>query len=440
MNEAPLSWGRHFRPEQKTYRIHWPHDDIPFNKLAPHVLPYGFGRSYGDSCLNAGGILLLTEGLNRFSLFDPEAGTLRCEAGVSLADILRLIIPHGWFLPVVPGTQYVSLGGAIANDIHGKNHHREGTFGRHVKRFLLLRSDGSRIECSEHENTELYQATIGGLGLTGLILWAEIRLKPITSSAIDVETVKFESFEEFFDLADASDQTHEYTVAWADLLDSPGRGLFMRGHHAEHEGGLRTVSRKPMVHLPFEMPDFLLNRAGMKTFNRLYFERQKSKKTRRHVDYGSFFFPLDAVGSWNRLYGRRGFFQYQCVVSPENRLDTLRRILKIIQESGNAVYLAVIKNFGDLPSPGMLSFPRKGVTLALDFSNRGKKTTEMLTALDQMVIANEGAVYPAKDARMPEESFKRFFPQWGNFSRFTDPRFSSSFWRRVTNSRGKSNA
>jgi FAD/FMN-containing dehydrogenase len=401
------------------------------------VLPFAQGRSYGDSCLNDRGVLLDTVSLRRFIAFDRKRGILSCEAGTTLDDILELIVPAGWFLPVTPGTKFVSIGGAIANDVHGKNHHRAGTFGCHVERFELLRSTGERLLCSPTENPELFRATIGGLGLTGLILWAEVNLKPIPSPWILVERISFAHLDEFFELAASSDSEYEYSVAWVDGLapaKKVGRGIFIRGNHTEPVPQTAAVTMKPRpMRLRFGAPALLRNQTAMRVFNLAYYYSglRKQKPHVRHYD--PFFYPLDSLHGWNRLYGPRGFFQYQCVVPmASDGLQALREIISRTSASGMASCLAVLKVFGTATSPGMLSFPRRGVTFALDFPNKGTKTLRLLEEIDGIVRACHGAVYPAKDARMSAQSFQTYFPQWKEFSVYVDPKFSSSFWRRVT--------
>jgi FAD/FMN-containing dehydrogenase len=378
--------------------------------------------------------------MDRFISFDTEGGILRCEAGVDLADILELIIPKGWFLPVTPGTKFVTVGGAIANDIHGKNHHRAGTFGNHTLRFELVRSSGQRIPCSPMENPEWFNATVGGVGLTGLITWAEIQLKRIRTASLDVETIRFDSLAEFCSLSAESDRDFEYTVAWVDCFsrgDSLGRGLYMRANHADmgpaaSSSGPGHSVRTGRFNIPFDAPDFLLSDCLMKVFNGLYFRRQREKRSRKILSLDPFFYPLDALGQWNRLYGKPGFFQYQCVVPDGDKREAAYRILKTVAHSRPGVYLAVLKIFGDMKSPGMLSFPRPGLTFALDIPNRGQASFALMERLDAIVREARGAVYPAKDARMSVESFDAFFPRWRDFKRYVDPKFSSSFWRRVT--------
>ncbi|MFP3873094.1 MAG: FAD-dependent oxidoreductase [Thiohalophilus sp.] len=428
------SWGRYPDVKQELYRLHWDSDAWPDND-GVSLLAHGQGRSYGDVGLNQSGILLDTRELNRFIQFDPQNGILRCEAGVTLAEILNLIVPHGWFLPVTPGTRFVSIGGAIANDVHGKNHHRVGTFGCHVNRLGLRRSDGAVHDCSQGKNKNLFKATIGGLGLTGLIVWAEIKLKKIKSTAIQQQALRFENLDAFFTLSAESDQDWEYTVAWIDCLAKGkqlGRGIFYRGNHADARLKQKepTDYRRTRFNLPLTPPGFLLNHVTVKMFNQGYY--RKPLKSESLVHFDPFFYPLDKIGHWNRLYGKRGFFQYQCVIPQDNAHHALPQLLKTIADSGQGSFLSVLKQFGDIPSPGLLSFPRPGVTLALDFANRGRKTLELLERLDGITVANDGAVYPAKDARMSPEAFQHYYPDWETFQQYIDPAFSSSFWRRVS--------
>ncbi|HEX7036342.1 MAG TPA: FAD-binding oxidoreductase [Pseudomonadales bacterium] len=435
MSASPIgyqSWGRYpaSRPA-RAWRMRWRDERLPACREA--MLPYGNGRSYGDSCLNDAGVLLDTRGLDRFIHFDRTQGVIRCEAGVLLADILDLVVPTGWFLPVTPGTRFVTVGGAIANDVHGKNHHRAGSFGRHVRAFELLRSDGSRYLCTPEQNVDWFGATIGGLGLTGVIVWAEIELVPIPGPLISVESVRMPSLDAFFRLSAASDRDYEYTVAWIDCLArgrALGRGLFMRGNHVRGApGAVRHRRLQPAV--PVTPPFSLVNDWTLKPLNALYYHRQRRERRQRIDHYEPFFYPLDGVRQWNRLYGPRGFLQYQCVVPHRNGPDTLVRLLERIAEARTGSLLSVLKVFGDRPSPGWLSFPRPGITLALDFPNRGSRTLELLARLDELVLEADGAVYPAKDARMGAALFRHAFPRWRCLRRYADPAFSSDLWRRL---------
>jgi FAD/FMN-containing dehydrogenase len=417
----------------RTIERDWRFEALPELEGVDSALPFGRGRSYGDSCINSDATQLSTRRLDRFIHFDSQRGILQCEAGLTLDDILHVIVPRGWFLPVVPGTRFVTLGGAIANDVHGKNHHRAGSFGCHVRALTLLRSDGARPSCSPTENSPLFGATIGGLGLTGLIIDAEIDLIPIASSEMEVEDLAFSSVAEFIDLSgDSTDW--EYTVSWVDTCarrGQVGRGIFSRARHAQNRGKLLPGPRRPALGVPLSPPVSLVNKWTVDLFNRAYFWAGSRKKGLRYAHYQPFFFPLDAIADWNRLYGKRGFYQYQCVVPPEGREQAITTLLQDIQRSGEASFLVVLKEFGDRQSPGLLSFPRPGLTLALDFPNRGEKTKRLLESFDKTVQAVGGAVYPAKDARMSSEMFAAGFPGLQAFVSQMDPNFSSTFWRRV---------
>lgn len=430
------SWGRVPRTTEDVLPLAFASDPLPLPRDGRTVLPHGLGRSYGDSCLNDGHVLLHTPRMDHLLAFDPATGVLRCEAGVSLATILRVFVPRGWFLPVTPGTKFVTVGGAIANDVHGKNHHKAGTFGCHVPRFELLRSDGSRRVCSPTENADLYRATIGGLGLTGLVTWAEVRLRPVPGPFIDAESIRTETLDAFFDLSAASERTHDYTVTWIDSLArgrALGRGLFLQGNHAERApaGARDKGPSEERIPFPVDLPGFVLNPLTVKAFNALYSRKQLAGRVARTMHYDPFFYPLDAIRDWNRMYGRRGFFQYQCWVPFADGPEAVRGILDESAKARQASFLTVLKTFGDVPSPGMLSFPRRGVTVALDYPNRGAKTLDLLERLDALVRKAGGMVYPAKDARMSPQSFQAYYPGWKEFSQHVDPKFSSSFWRRV---------
>jgi FAD/FMN-containing dehydrogenase len=429
------SWGRYPKAEQTVLKMLWRHEPIPSSEGATgKILPFGNGRSYGDSCLNDGGTLIDTRSLDRFIQFDPEQGILRCEAGVLLSDIVELVVPRGWFLPVTPATQYVTIGGAVANDIHGKNHHRSGTFGCHVSAFELLRSDGSRMLCSEIENPEWFSATIGGLGLTGVITWVEILLKPIMSPYVLEETIRFANLDEFFSISEESDTTFEYTVAWIDCTakgERLGRGLFRRANHGAASLRGRRSTKYTAIALPIVPPALLVNRFSLRAVNSLYYRNQIQARRTRTKHFESFFYPLDAVGRWNRMYGPKGFLQYQCVLPHADGASALREMLEAVAASGLGSFLAALKLFGDRESPGLMSFARRGVTLALDFPNK-PKAMELLDRLDEITRTAGGAVYPAKDARMSPTSYPAYFPKWEEFGRYIDPRCSSSFWRRVT--------
>ena len=428
MSVEALSWGRYPRVRQQIVPLYDRSQALP--AVSGSTLPRGNGRSYGDTCLNPDGTLLETRALDRFIAFDAEQGILRCESGVLLSEILALAVPRGWFLPVTPGTVHVTVGGAIANDVHGKNHHAQGSFGDHLRGFELLRSDGTRRWCAPAENAEWFRATVGGLGLTGLVTWAELRLMRVAGPAMAGETLRFADLRGFFTLSAESDQAHEYTVAWIDCLargDKLGRGLFMRGGHAP--GAIAVPPAQSLLRMPFTPPLPLVNGLSLRAFNTLYYAVPRRSPWRAH--YRPFLYPLDGIRDWNRMYGPAGFLQYQCVVPPAVAEDAVRELLERIARSGQGSFLSVLKRFGDRAAPGLLSFARPGATLALDFPNRGESTFALLEQLDQVVVQAGGAVYPAKDARMSGASFRSYFPAWKEFQAWVDPRFSSGFWRRV---------
>ena len=415
-------------------RLGWPEAaaELPFvdrHGALPRVdgslLACGNGRSYGDVGLNPGGTLLKMRGLDRFMAFDAETGVIVCEAGVLLADILDLVVPRGWFLAVTPGTRFVTVGGAIANDVHGKNHHAAGSFGDHLLSFELLRSDGARLACSRQENPEWFAATVGGLGLTGAITQATIRLRRIGGTAMAVRNWRYTGLDEFFALNAEAEKRHEYTVAWIDCLAKTPRGVLMAGDHAEGDApGPRGAKRVPLT-----PPFSLINGLSLAAFNAAYYGRPWPAETRQH--YLPYFYPLDAIHDWNRIYGKPGFYQYQCAVPPASARAAIGEMLDAIAASGQGSFLAVLKNFGDRPAPGLLSFPMPGTTLALDFPNHGAPTLALFERLDAIVRAAGGRLYAAKDARMSGDFFRAAYPRWQDFLRFVDPKFSSGFWRRV---------
>lgn len=432
MSRVGQSWGRYPAAKQIVVDIADRHGVLPAAEGT--MLPHGNGRSYGDSCLNDGGMLLCTRHMDRYIRFDPASGQLECEAGVLLSEILDLVVPQGWFLPVTPGTKFVTVGGAIANDVHGKNHHVTGTFGRHVLNLELLRSDGSRIHCGPHAQTKWFAATVGGLGLTGFVTRATLQLRRISGPWMSTETHRFEDLDGFFRISERSTD-YEYTVAWIDCASKGkalGRGLFSRAHHAPASPDVRPPMPIRRLKVPFVPPLSLINPLSLRAFNSLYYHRQRTPAVYATTHYEPYFYPLDGIGDWNRIYGPRGFMQYQCVVPPAQARVCVAELLTKIASAGGGSFLAVLKQFSNLSSPGMLSFPRPGTTLALDFPNQGERTLRLLDGLDDIVAEAGGAVYPAKDARMAGRRFRQYFPAWEAFSHFIDPRFSSSFWRRVT--------
>ncbi len=372
--------------------------------------------------------------LDRIITFDRAGGIMRAQAGLSLDDLLRLIVPARYFLATTPGTRFVTLGGAVANDVHGKNHHTAGSFGNAVTRLGLIRSDLGSIEVSHQSKPELFAATIGGLGLTGIIEWVEIKLAPISSAYLEVERQAFANIDEFFGLARISTKTHEHTVAWVDCTGSGqslGRGILQRGRWCD-DYDFTPHNQQVSVTVPIDAPGFMLNPWTLRLFNAAYWRLQKRGEPRKRIHYCKFFYPLDAVGHWNRLYGAKGFYQYQCVVPHATSADAVKAMLAAISKSGIGSFLAVLKTFGSRTSMGLISFPQKGTTLALDFPNLGETAFRLMAVLDEIVEAAGGRLYPAKDARMSSHMFRQGYPMWDAFAAHLDPSFSSDFWRRVT--------
>jgi decaprenylphospho-beta-D-ribofuranose 2-oxidase len=375
------------------------------------LIPRGLGRAYGDSSLATR--VFETTNLQFFHFFDAVSGVLSCDAGVSLFEILKVFVPKGWFIPVSPGTRFVTVGGAIASDVHGKNHHLDGTFGQHVVSLQLLLGNGEIVRVSPTENTALFHATCGGMGLTGTILSASFRLVPIKSSEIIETTIKAANLDAVLDGFEQFGAS-TYTVAWIDCLaqgENLGRSLLMVGEHAE-DGPLAVAYKNPLT-MPVDAPSSLLNPFSIKAFNALYYAKAKHSISTRRRSFESYFYPLDQILQWNKLYGKAGFMQYQFVIPTSAGRKGLKQILKTIAASGQGSFLAVLKTFGK-KNANYLSFPIEGYTLALDF-----KVTEsvfsLMDQLDQLVLQYGGRLYLAKDARMSEATFKTSYPNWQDF-------------------------
>ncbi|KJR36129.1 FAD-linked oxidase [Vibrio navarrensis] len=376
---------------------------------ASPLIARGLGRSYGDSAL--GDNVVLTERLNRFSSFSDD-GILTCDAGVTLAEILEVFVPKGWFLPVTPGTKFVTVGGAIASDVHGKNHHTEGSFSDHVESILLSIGD-ELIYCDKYSHADLFHATCGGMGLTGIIIEASFKLKKIESAYIEQKIIRAENLRTILSLFEEH-QDATYSVAWIDCLatgKSLGRSILMLGEHAS-KGNLSVHSQSPLT-IPFNFPSFSLNKYSIQAFNFVYYHRLLKNEVENTIHYDPFFYPLDGINNWNRMYGKRGFTQYQFVIPYSAGLEGLTSILKKIAESKQGSFLAVLKVFGD-GNKNPLSFPMKGYTLALDF----KIDDNIFSILDEFdIIVREfgGRLYLSKDVRMSEEMFKSSYPRWEEF-------------------------
>ena len=428
-----MSWGRFPLHQQIGTVIRDQHhlQQQVQQRLSEGFLPFGNGRSYGDSCLASSGQLLHTLNWDNVLEFDREQGVLEARPGILLRDISRMTIPAGWMLPVTPGTELATLGGAVANDVHGKNHLTDGSFGHHVLGFELQRSNGDVLRCSPEENSQWFYHTIGGLGLTGVLTRIRVQLKAVPGPWFTTHAVRMGGLDDYFALEQEHASAWEHRVAWVDCLAKgrqAGRGWFLMANPTE---GSRPIPKRRHLSTP-ALPFSPLNRLSLSLFNEVIYRFSNKDNARKVVDYQSFFYPLDHVYGWNRLYGPAGFQQYQCVIPPEAACDTIRKLLGLIAEAGKGSFLAVLKRFGDRPSAGALSFPREGYTLALDFPNsRGLEA--LFQSMDRCVQAVSGAIYPAKDAHMSAEFFHQAYPNWEQHEQLRDPAINSWFWQRMVN-------
>lgn len=379
----------------------------------------GMGRCYGDAALSD--TVLSTLSHNLFLAFDEKTGILQCQAGVTLKDILDVFVPKGWFIPVTPGTKFITVGGALASDVHGKNHHVEGCFGDHVIEAVLITANGARISCSPTNNTELFNATRGGMGLTGMIDTVTFQLKKIETSYIKQRQIKAKNLAHIFELFEQH-KDHTYSMAWIDCLkggDGFGRSIMMMGEHATLEELDQAQQKNPLttgkgnkINMPINLPSFALNKLSIKAFNWLYYAKNIKKDIENIVHYDGFFYPLDAILNWNRMYGKKGFVQYQFVLPLQTSEEGLRSILNRISQKGLGSFLAVLKLFGKQDS--LISFPMEGYTLALDFPIK-KGLFEFLDELDELVLAFGGRIYLSKDARMKAKTFWESYPNSQEF-------------------------
>jgi len=442
----PISgWGNH---PVETCEVYRPEDADAIRALvdgAPcrDLTPRGLGRSYGDASLNASGAVVLSERLDRMLAFDPATGVLTCQAAVSLADILRHFLPRGFFFPVTPGTKNITVGGAIAADVHGKNHHKSGSMSAWLGRIRLLTGKGEILDCSRERDPEAFWATVGGMGLTGMILEADLRLKPVSTGFMQVDHERIPNVDRLLERMDQSDDDYDYAVAWVDSLASKaslGKSVLMRANHASVDAlapGLRgdPFRAKPRRELgvPFTLPDFTLNPLSMRIFNAgLYF---RHPTTRKIADCETYFYPLDSIRAWNRAYGKRGVVQYQCVIPEATARQGTIEILESLQASGVGSFLTVLKSLGP-ESGGMLSFPMRGKTLALDVPFTGPALLAAIRRLDEIVLAHGGRVYLAKDSCLSRDAFERMYPRRAEFLRAKsrldpDGRFGSSLAHRL---------
>jgi decaprenylphospho-beta-D-ribofuranose 2-oxidase len=404
------------------------------------LIPRGNGRAYGDSAVSHQNTVHLRH-FNRLISFDATTGQLVAEAGVLLADIIRAFLPLGWFPAVTPGTKFVTLGGMIAADVHGKNHHRDGGFGNFVDWIDLMEADGAVQHCSRQHNAELFEWAVGGMGLTGVILRAAIRLRPVKTAWIKQTTLPAANLDAAMTLFErSSDAT--YSVAWIDCLstgDKLGRSMVMLGEHATHDDLSETqrenglyVRLKRQKSVPFTFPSGLLNGVTARAFNALYYWNATRRQGTRLVDWDSFFYPLDAILGWNKIYGRKGFAQYQCVLPLDRSRNGLHDLVGAVSKAGAGSFLAVLKRLGD--QQGRFSFPMTGYTLALDFPVNAR-TLNLMTELDQITLAHGGRFYLAKDSRMTAETLRASDARVGQFAQMRSDKLLRQVFRSAQSER-----
>lgn len=403
------SWGMY--PQIKSKKFTFNTKDNLRNILEENstFIPFGNGRSYGDSALAEN--IIYSKPYNYFLDFDEERGILHCQSGVLLSEIIEAFVPRGWFLKVTPGTKLITIGGAIASDVHGKNHHVEGCFSSCVEEFTLMLPSGEIRTCKKGD--ELFFATCGGMGLTGIILEAKIYLKRINSKYINQTTIKTKNLKETFEAFEKYSHV-PYSVAWIDCLASGediGKCLLMVGDFADD--GKLDFKEKKKINIPFNFPSFALNSLSVKAFNWLYYKKAPMGESKQKVDIDTFFYPLDAINNWNRIYGKGGFTQYQFILPKEKSYDGLKEILEKISKSGKGSFLAVLKLYGE-ENKNYLSFPMKGYSLALDFKIE-KGIFELLNSLDEIVLKYGGRIYLTKDVRVSKETFEKGYPNIEKF-------------------------
>lgn len=434
---VPTATCRVYRPERRSTL-----STLIASGAEPSYIARGLGRSYGDAAINAGGGVIAQERLNRFLSFDPASGILECEAGVDFAEIIEHLLPRGFFLPVTPGTKFVTVGGAIAADVHGKNHHRDGSLGNFVLSLDLLTAAGKTLHCSQESNRPVFWATIGGMGLTGIILRARLCLCKVETSVIEVRYQKARNLEQALAGMSTGDANCQYSVAWVDCLArgrSLGRSVLMQGNHAtadrlpQRASAALTPPPPPKFNVPVDLPSFALNTWSVRAFNALYYALHR-EAANRMVPLDSFFYPLDKITNWNRLYGKRGFVQYQAAVPLARGEEALTALLYRLASSRRASFLAVLKRFG-AANEGMLSFPMPGYTLALDIPYE-PGLGAFLHELDETVLGYGGRIYLAKDALQKPSTFAAGYPRLKEFQALKkdlDPRgiFMSSLARRL---------
>jgi len=411
-----LSWGMYPKVKNTVFKFDTKKTLRKIINEHDKLIPCGNGRSYGDSALNSN--IVDVRSKNYFIDFNEETGLLHVQAGVLLSEILESFVPRGWFLKVTPGTKFITVGGAIASDIHGKNHHIEGCFSECIKEFKIMLADGEVVTCSKEATPNLFKATCGGQGLTGIILDAKIYMKKINSQYINQTTIKTKNLKETFKAFEEY-QDKPYSVAWIDCLakgDKIGKCLLMVGDF--RDDGKLDYKMKKQKSIPFNFPSFTLNNWSVRVFNWLYYGKVKESASKQIVDIDSFFYPLDAIGHWNRIYGKNGFTQYQFILPKETSYEGLEEILSAISKSGKGSFLAVLKLYGKA-NDNYLSFPMEGYSLALDFKIE-KGLFDLLDELDEIVVKYKGRIYLAKDVRVSKEIFEKGYPQIGNFRQYRE--------------------
>ncbi len=442
---ALSGWGRYPVEDCLVYRPDRRRDIETLVASAPEssLVPRGRGRSYGDAAIHHAGAVLASDRVDRMLGFDSKTGILHCEGGGTLSSIIDTFLPRGFFFPVTPGTKAISVGGAIAADVHGKNHHRDGSLGNHLIEFNLLTASGEILACSEEKNSDVYWATIGGLGLTGVIVDARIRLKPVESAYLQTQTEKTKSLGDTLQRMIERDAEFDYSVAWIDCLASGasvGRSVLMRANPAPPAALPADLREKPLgirkrrrPAIPFNFPSFALNPLSMKLFNTGFYHAHSDGESIE--DYDGYFYPLDAIPKWNRIYGKRGVLQYQVLIPTGVAESVLAEMLESISQSRGGSFLAVLKSMGPA-NPAPMSFPDAGMTLALDFPNIGPDLIAHLNRLDDLVLKAGGRVYLAKDSCLRPGYVEQMYPRFGEFlavKNSIDPnrRFDSSLARRL---------
>ncbi|MGJ0355682.1 FAD-binding protein [Aliarcobacter cryaerophilus] len=403
------SWGMYPQIKSKKFTFNTKDNLKDILKENSTFIPFGNGRSYGDSALAEN--IIYSKPYNYFLNFDEELGILHCQSGVMLSEIIEAFVPRGWFLKVTPGTKLITIGGAIASDVHGKNHHVEGCFSSCVEEFTLILPNGEIKNVKKDD--ELFLATCGGMGLTGVILDAKISLKKINSKYINQTTIKTKNLKETFEAFEKYSHM-PYSVAWIDCLASGediGKCLLMVGDFADD--GKLDFKEKKKINIPLNFPSFALNSLSVKAFNWLYYKKAPMGESKQKVDIDTFFYPLDAINNWNRIYGKSGFTQYQFILPKEKSYDGLKEILEKISKSGKGSFLAVLKLYGEV-NQNYLSFPMKGYSLALDFKIE-KGIFELLNSLDEIVLKYGGRIYLTKDVRVSKETFEKGYPNIEKF-------------------------